>query len=105
MGLAKLTSLLNTNFMTRIKITVHGLVQGVGFRYHTRRKALQLGLTGYVKNKSDGTVEIVADGTSELLQELIDWAQVGSPKAQVDRLEIQEQLAINDLEAFAIEYE
>jgi acylphosphatase len=90
--------------MARIKITVYGLVQGVGFRYHTRRKALQLGLTGYVKNKPDGTVEIVADGANEVLQELIDWAQVGSPNAQVERLEVQEQLAINDLETFVIDY-
>ncbi|NEQ53334.1 MAG: acylphosphatase, partial [Leptolyngbya sp. SIO3F4] len=48
--------------MARIKITVCGRVQGVGFRYHTGKTAQALGLTGYGTNKPDHTVEIVADG-------------------------------------------
>ncbi|NER81442.1 MAG: acylphosphatase [Leptolyngbya sp. SIO1D8] len=61
--------------MERIQIIVHGRVQGVGFRYNTHAKASQLGLTGYVRNRPDGTVEIVAEGTSQSIQHLLEWAR------------------------------
>ena len=46
-------------------LRVHGLVQGVGFRYSTQREALQLGLTGYARNMDDGSVEVVACGEAD----------------------------------------
>ena len=46
---------------------VHGVVQGVGFRYSTQREALQLWLTGYARNLDDGSVEVLACGEAELL--------------------------------------
>ena len=90
--------------MSRIRITVHGLVQGVGFRYHTCQQALALGLTGYVKNLPDSTVEIVADGTDEQLQQLINWAEHGPSTAQVDYTETQELMAINSFDTFTVEF-
>jgi acylphosphatase len=90
--------------MARIKVTVYGIVQGVGFRHHTRQTAIQLGLTGYVMNKPDGTVEIVADGSPETLQRLIDWAHHGPATARVDRVAVEDQLAVNRFEHFNIEY-
>ncbi|NEP15353.1 MAG: acylphosphatase [Leptolyngbya sp. SIO4C1] len=88
----------------RIKLTVYGTVQGVGFRYHTRQKALDLGLTGYVRNRPDGTVEIVAEGDRTALEQLTRWAHEGSPAAQVSQVETAEQLQINRFETFVIDY-
>lgn len=89
--------------MSRIKIRVYGRVQGVGFRYHTRKQAQALKLTGYVTNKPDHTVEIVADGSDEQLQALVAWANVGPERANVKRLEIEDCLPINRFDEFVIE--
>lgn len=71
----------------RVKLTVHGRVQGVGYRYHTRQQALRLGLVGYVQNQTDGTVEIVAEGDAAAIQQLVSWTQQGPPAARVERVE------------------
>jgi acylphosphatase len=71
--------------MQRITIIVHGQVQGVGYRYTTHLEAAKLGLTGYVHNCPDGTVEIVAEGETATLQTLLDWAKIGPAAAQVTR--------------------
>ncbi|MEM9977974.1 MAG: acylphosphatase [Cyanobacteria bacterium P01_D01_bin.2] len=89
--------------MSRIKITVHGRVQGVGFRYHTRKKARELNLTGYVVNKPDRTVEIVADGSDERLETLVAWARVGPERAIVRRIEVEDCLRVNRFDEFVIE--
>ena len=90
--------------MARIKITVYGRVQGVGFRYHTRQKAQELGVTGYVTNKPDHTVEIVADGTDEQLKALVEWAKQGPERANVKRVDVEDCLPINRFDEFVIEY-
>ena len=90
--------------MARIKITVYGRVQGVGFRYHTRQKAQELGVTGYVTNKPDHTVEIVADGTDEQLKALTEWSRTGPERANVKRIQVEDCLSINRFDEFVIEY-
>lgn len=66
---------------------VHGVVQGVGFRYSTQREALQLGLTGYARNLDDGSVEVLACGEAEQVEKLIAWLKAGGPRsARVDRV-------------------
>lgn len=69
--------------MTHIctRVWVHGLVQGVGFRYSTQRQALGLGLTGYAKNLEDGSVEIVACGDSAQVESLLAWLKSGGPRS------------------------
>lgn len=68
----------------RIEIVVKGLVQGVSFRVYTKRKASSLGLTGQVRNLSNGDVEIIAEGKREQLFQLINWLRKeGSPSSQV----------------------
>ncbi|MFD1803057.1 acylphosphatase [Mixta tenebrionis] len=70
-----------------IKAWVHGLVQGVGFRYSTQAQARQLGLTGYARNMDDGSVEVLACGESDRLEQLLAWLQAGGPRsARVDRV-------------------
>ena len=61
----------------RIKITVRGFVQGVGFRYFTYKKAKEYGLTGYVKNLFNGDVESEAQGTSGLVNEFLSDLKKG----------------------------
>lgn len=57
----------------RLTAWVHGHVQGVGFRWFTRAKALELGLTGYAKNYDDGRVLVVAEGPKEQAVALLGW--------------------------------
>jgi acylphosphatase len=66
-------------------------VQGVYFRQSTLEKALELGITGTVCNREDGTVEILAEGSKEQMKNFIDWCKVGPRKARVDRIDINEQ--------------
>ncbi len=71
----------------RAIITVRGLVQGVGFRWHVCRQAAALGLTGSVRNAADGSVRIVAEGPRPALEALLAWARCGPPHADVDSAE------------------
>ena len=64
-------------------MTVSGRVQGVGFRYSARDQALASGLKGWVRNRSSGDVEIVAEGREEVLKMLAAWAHLGPPAANV----------------------
>ena len=61
--------------MQRTHIIVHGLVQGVFFRYNTKKEALSLGLKGYTRNMPDGTVEIVAEGQKDRLDGLVEFCK------------------------------
>ena len=70
-----------------IKAWVHGQVQGVGFRYSTQMQAQQLGLTGYARNLDDGSVEVLACGEPERVEQLVAWLKAGGPRsARVDRV-------------------
>ena len=71
----------------RYAIRVTGLVQGVGFRYSARREALALGLTGTVRNQSDGSVSIEAEGSQADLDRFANWCRGGPRGARVDHLE------------------
>lgn len=75
----------------RIQLIVNGRVQGVYFRASTVQQARRLGLTGWVMNRRDGAVEIVAEGRSDRLEELIAWCRQGPPGARVDEVDSQRQ--------------
>lgn len=66
---------------------VEGRVQGVWFRESTRREALPLGITGYARNMDDGSVEVLACGEDDALDQLAGWLKQGPPMARVTRLE------------------
>lgn len=70
-------------------IKVFGTVQGVGFRFYTNKKAIELGLSGYVQNKPDGSVYIEAEGDEVDLQTFIDWCNIGPQWARVKKVDIQ----------------
>ncbi len=68
----------------RLCVLVRGRVQGVGFRYAARAHAASLGLTGWVRNRSDGSVEALFEGPREALEAMRDWCEQGPPLARVD---------------------
>lgn len=67
----------------RLTAWVHGHVQGVGFRWWTRSRALELGLVGYAANQADGRVLVVAEGSRVALDQLLDWLRNGNTPGQV----------------------
>ncbi|MEO3757234.1 acylphosphatase [Mycobacterium sp. B14F4] len=70
----------------RLTAWVHGHVQGVGFRWWTRSRALELGLAGYAANKADGRVQVVAQGPRQACQQLLDLLQGGNTPGRVDKV-------------------
>lgn len=89
----------------QVILKIYGRVQMVLFRDSTRRKAKQLGLTGWVSNESDGTVKVVAEGEEKKLEELIKWCYNGPALAQVEKIDIDWQEATGQFEGFEIKYE
>ncbi len=73
--------------MKAIHARVRGLVQGVFFRQNCRREALALGLSGWVRNDRDGTVEVFAQGDDEAVDRLVEWLWHGPPTARVTGVE------------------
>ncbi|MBI5371601.1 MAG: acylphosphatase [Sphingobacteriales bacterium] len=71
-----------------LTIIVYGKVQGVFFRKYAREKAMELGLTGEIKNNPDGSVFIAATGTSEQHTVFCDWCRTGPPTARVTEVVI-----------------
>lgn len=86
--------------MERLHGLVHGDVQGVGFRYFLMREAQRLGLRGWVRNRDDGTVEFIAEGTRLDLERLRQAAEKGPGMARVDRVDAQWSAAAGGLDAF-----
>ena len=73
--------------MTRRHIIVRGRVQGIGFRWFTLETAESLGLTGWVKNRDDGSVEAEAQGTETALERFVERLKTGNPAAKVTSIE------------------
>ncbi|MBX7256102.1 MAG: acylphosphatase [Candidatus Hydrogenedentes bacterium] len=74
---------------TTLHVTIRGRVQGVGFRYATYREANALGLTGWVRNAYDGSVEAEFAGPKESLDLMLGWCREGPPYARVSDVEVE----------------
>lgn len=72
------------------RLVAHGRVQGVWFRESMRLQAEALGITGWVRNRSDGTVEAVVQGGAPAVEAITRWARRGPEQAQVTTLEVAE---------------
>ena len=90
----------NFRRMERLHAVVRGDVQGVGFRYYVQRKARQLGLPGWVRNNEDGSVELVAEGERDALEQLKRALEEGPRAARVDRVDAQWSQGTGGLKAF-----
>ncbi len=88
----------------RLEAVVHGRVQGVSFRYYTQRRAVELGLTGYVRNQWDGTVEVVAEGQQAKLEELLSFLRVGPRAALVTEVNIRWTAPSLSFDRFEVRY-
>ena len=86
----------------RISIIISGRVQGVFFRYKTKHEAEKLGLTGWVRNNGDGSVEILAEGDKDKLEELVKWCKEGPRSAQVKNVEVKWLLYLEEFKKFII---
>ena len=76
--------------LVRRRVVVHGRVQGVWFRESARRRAEQLGVTGWVRNAADGSVEAELEGPVEDVEVLVAWFRHGPPDARVEACEVEE---------------
>ena len=90
--------------MVRTHIVVQGLVQGVYFRHFTRITAEQLGLSGWVRNRSDGGVEVVCEGPREQILAMIDWCRQGPVSARVDAIDVQWEDYTGEFKSFEVRY-
>ena len=88
--------------MTRVSVIVHGRVQGVAFRHYTCQRALELGVTGWVRNLPDGEVEGLFEGNDGAVAALVEWCRSGPPTARVDRLDLREEHYIGESDGFSI---
>ena len=88
----------------RLQAIVHGRVQGVNFRYYTQLQAQELGVTGYVRNKWDRTVEVVAEGERGAVEKLLEFIKVGPRGALVRRVDRQWQDPTGQFKYFEVRY-
>ncbi len=86
----------------RVRIRVEGRVQGVGFRYATESRARELDVRGWVRNRSDGSVEIVAEAPPAAIDALVEWCRRGPRAARVVRVEVAEEPSAESLVGFSI---
>ncbi len=86
----------------RLRAKIFGRVQGVNFRFYTRLTAAQIGVTGWVRNHVDGSVEVVAEGTPLQLEKLIQFLNTGPQSASVSQVEIDWLAATDEFADFQI---
>ena len=86
----------------RFRAIVKGRVQGVSFRYYTLEKARELGVLGFVRNRWDGTVEIVAEGQDSSLRRLVTWLYAGPRWARVANVEVTWEDPIGEFKQFEV---
>jgi len=82
-------------------VWVRGTVQGVAFRWHTKERARELGLAGWVRNLPDGRVEAWIEGEVPAVEEMLAWLRRGPPSARVAGVEIVEETS-SDAERFVV---
>lgn len=87
----------------RAGLRIRGKVQGVFYRESARTEALRLGLTGQVRNLSDGSVEAVVEGTPEAIEAFVTWCHRGPPQAQVSGVERVDGEARGEFSTFTVE--
>jgi len=81
----------------RRHVVVTGHVQNVWFRDGCRSEALAVGVAGWVRNRSDGSVEAAFEGSAVAVEQMIAWCRVGPPRARVDHVEVNEEPLLGEI--------
>jgi acylphosphatase len=84
-----------------VRINIYGKVQGVGFRYCALQKANEMGIYGFVKNRTDGSVYIEADGETEILELFILWLKGEPSWSRVDEVKVND-IPFNNYKCFVV---
>lgn len=87
---------------TRAHLRIYGKVQGVFFRANTRDRCRERGLTGWVENLRDGSVEAIVEGPPEAVEEVAEWARSGPPRARVEELNVDWEEPTGEFDRFVI---
>jgi acylphosphatase len=87
---------------TQVHVVISGIVQGVWYRASTKVKAEQLGLTGWVKNTSDGNVEAVFEGDEQKIKEMVAWCWKGPPNAKVTDICMKQDSVVGSFKEFSV---
>jgi acylphosphatase len=88
--------------VVRVRLRITGRVQGVYYRASARDEARALGLTGWVRNLPDGSVELVAEGEEPRIDRLVAWCRQGPPGARVDEVEVSRSEPTGEFRDFRI---
>ncbi len=88
----------------RVHVIVKGRVQGVFFRAYTRDEAVKFGLSGWVRNRPDGSVEALVEGEMGAVAKMIQWFYKGSPHSLVETVKVTEEPPVGDTDTFEIHY-
>jgi acylphosphatase len=88
----------------RIHVIVEGRVQGVYFRAYTKDAAVKLGLSGWVRNRPDGSVEALIEGEKTAVEKMLQWLHKGSPHSLVETVHVIEEPSVGDNPTFEIQY-
>jgi acylphosphatase len=94
----------NSNEIIRVHIWVKGRVQAVGFRAHVEYNALQIGVLGWVRNLGYNTVETVAEGTREQIDQFIEMVKKGPPSSRVDEARVEYETPTGHLSGFSVKH-
>ncbi len=90
--------------MKTLRVIVEGRVQGVCFRDYTHRQARQLNLTGWVRNRRDGSVEALLRGTENNVTTMLEWLRQGPPMSRVVALSTSEVTTDEEYTTFEVRY-
>ena len=88
----------------RLHAIIHGRVQGVSFRFYAQRRAVDLGLTGFVRNLWDRTVEVVAEGPRPDVEELLAFLRAGPGAALVTEVDVRWPAPTTSFDRFEVRY-
>ena len=86
----------------RAHLRIYGRVQGVFFRANTRKQSQRRGLAGWVKNLADGSVEAIIEGPREQVEEVVEWAREGPPRANVEDLTVDWEEPTGEFDGFEV---
>ncbi len=88
----------------RAHVIISGRVQGVFFRAETQKAAGRIGVTGWVRNRPDGTVEAVFEGDASRVDEVLDWCWNGSPMSKVSEVQVAWETFAGEYDTFSVTY-